>query len=176
MNKIVFNYLLNKTTEYYSLSKELLFTKNRKREVVYCRTAVYMIGREMGFSLNKLGLLFNQDHSNVLHHIDKGTEMLNNPTSIDFKDFYKKVYSAYCRDFKKKRKDKLSDALMFSRLDSMVTQEHVAYKSKLHISTIKKIESGKRGLSISTLIKILSSIECNLIIESRNNYYYINEI
>jgi len=79
-------YLINskriifKVAEFVGCSYEDLIGKWRMREVVVARHILFHYFRyEMGMKLNQIGVLFERDHSTVIHGIRKVQEFIDNP-------------------------------------------------------------------------------------------------
>ena len=57
---------------YFFFTKEELIKRNRLRERVFARhIAVFFLRNELNFSLSTIGKIFNQDHTTVIHSINK---------------------------------------------------------------------------------------------------------
>lgn len=54
----------------FQVSRDLIYTKTRKREVVVARMAfMYLLKKHTSFSLKKIGITLRRDHTTVIHAI-----------------------------------------------------------------------------------------------------------
>lgn len=62
---------LERIASFYGFELPELLKKNRKREIVFARMVCMSALRfEHGWTLKKVGVFFNQDHTTVMHAID----------------------------------------------------------------------------------------------------------
>lgn len=72
--------MIFKVAEFVGCSYEDLVGTWRMREVVIARHILFHYFRyEMGMKLNQIGVLFNRDHSSVIHGVKKVLEYIENP-------------------------------------------------------------------------------------------------
>jgi chromosomal replication initiator protein len=72
--------MIFKVAEFVGCAYEDLIGKWRMREVVVARHILFHYFRyEMGMKLNQIGVLFERDHSTVIHGIRKVQEFIDNP-------------------------------------------------------------------------------------------------
>jgi chromosomal replication initiator protein len=54
-------------SSFYEVPIDRVFARTRKREVIEARYAlIWILGKNMGMSLKKIGKMFNQDHTTIL--------------------------------------------------------------------------------------------------------------
>lgn len=71
--------MIFRVSEFVGCSYEDLVGKWRMREVVIARHVLFHYFRyEMGMKLNQIGVLFNRDHSSVIHGIKKVQDYIDN--------------------------------------------------------------------------------------------------
>lgn len=77
--------VIDETTQLWGVKKEMLFTKDRKKKVKYCRWMVWYIiaGKEPKMGYKNLAKIFgNFDHSTVIHALSKFPEDIDQFTFI----------------------------------------------------------------------------------------------
>jgi chromosomal replication initiator protein len=75
--------ILDRTADYYNLTREDLVSKSRSRPLTTARhVAMYLTRECTGLSLIKIGELFNRDHSTVMHGINKVEVLMRERGSI----------------------------------------------------------------------------------------------
>lgn len=63
--------IIREVCQKYDLSFEKLKSKTRERDITFPRhLAMYLIKRRTGMSLEKIGQLFNRDHTTVIHALE----------------------------------------------------------------------------------------------------------
>ena len=72
--------MIFQVAEFVGCTYEDLIGKWRMREVVIARHIIFHYFRyEMGMRLNQIGVLFERDHSTVIHGVRKVQEFIDNP-------------------------------------------------------------------------------------------------
>ncbi len=58
-----------------------------------------------------------------------------------------------------KVEERLGEAIRYFRLKRGISQEKLAFESRLHFTYISSVERGKRNISIKNIIKICNALE-----------------
>ena len=70
--------LIDKTVKKYKVKRRDLQGRCRNRQVVEYRMMLYTIMRnDLGYSLKRIGRLFNRDHSSVIHLLNQHAEVMS---------------------------------------------------------------------------------------------------
>lgn len=86
--------IIDKVSEFYSLSNKQIKSPNRKKELVKARwIAMYLIRQETNMKLEAIGELFNRDHTTVIHALQSVNDVLNFRYDTDLKDDLLKIQS-----------------------------------------------------------------------------------
>lgn len=87
--KITPEYVIKHVCEYYGIQPEKLKTGNRSKELVDARHVVfYILRRNTNITLKEAGLLFNRDHTTVIHGLEKLSDLMdtepNTKAAVEF--------------------------------------------------------------------------------------------
>ena len=70
--------VLERTARAYGVTKAKLMSPSRERRLAHARfTAMFLLHRRQGWSLERLGALFKRDHSSVLHGVQRAQLLLD---------------------------------------------------------------------------------------------------
>ncbi|MEI7597266.1 MAG: helix-turn-helix domain-containing protein [Bacteroidota bacterium] len=85
--------IIDVVCEYFCIERNLLLSKNRKREVSEARQIGMYILRQQNKTLSSVGKQFNRDHATVLHAINLVEDLM----SVDarFKQIVESLESLY---------------------------------------------------------------------------------
>jgi chromosomal replication initiator protein len=78
-----FNLLVERVADYYGLSKDEVMGDSRKKEIVLARGMCMAIAKkQFGWTLEKIGWLFDKNHSSVIYSLEKFEDNLNVDASL----------------------------------------------------------------------------------------------
>ena len=85
--------LIDKMEDIFHVERSYVFGKTRRREIIELRMMMYALMREdLGYTLPKIGKIFNRDHSSVIHLLKQHENQLETD----------KTYSSKWSEFKGK--------------------------------------------------------------------------